>query len=881
MYLNCKQKSNLFSLPFSLLYPFRPPAGNWSNVSLKLALKVRKHLASYSPTLLSAAFTSSLNSAYNSSSDTAPDEEPETPQPPTLQQRQQHRQRHNSHSHSQQEQQQHPMLHSHHHRESSRSHSQHQQQQRSRSHSLSQSDMGGPPQPPQVASSEGQTYCLRWNNHQTNLVQILHALHEVGSYVDCTLVVDDEQFKAHRVVLAANSPYFQTILQDVPQDQCSIILPGVKGFEIAALLQYMYTGETTVTKSQEPEILRTAKELQVKGLYDNLMKFNHKAVAAAAAAAAAAGEDRTQNHQFPGSTGSYHAAPTSSSSSSGSAGHKSQNGGAADYHHHHHHNSSSVISTSTHISPSAAISSSCSPPPPPFGGHAYQPPYSSYPATGSGVPLNINAHIPAGEAPLTPTHTTPTHHAAGESAGQWPLSPSAATAAAMLNSVYDSAADMNPLKRKKLSAISSMLFNSTRDTPILRNVLAQANPADSSQPNPLLLAKNSSEKTPTHQQQQQQHASSGGAGAGSASGAGSLSFNGSDYGGDKEPLSPHTDRSFDDESGMGGGGSGGGGGGKKPEWKRYKQYTRADMMCAIQCVREGMSALQASRKFGLPSRTLYDKVRKLNITTGRGTHRTPKRSPPGESSAAFPYSAAAAAAAAAAHNYGQTELDHREAKEHGVGAGAAPHHGMPPTIPHSAAALLDHAFLQQALENRGGDIAGREALHAMALAAAAHAAANRMSSSPPGSNGHAARGGGSPVHPVYADEKQHGHSHQAIIKREAIEDERDADDEDDHDQVEDLSLQRKERPESPYSPPPPRAASPLESASVIMHSSSSTNGGKEQHSEMEHNDDDEHDDYDSEQGLKREREREPEQVASVSGGDDGEAQAQAQAQPSD
>jgi hypothetical protein len=43
---------------------------------------------------------------------------------------------------------------------------------------------------------------------------------------------------------------------------------------------------------------------------------------------------------------------------------------------------------------------------------------------------------------------------------------------------------------------------------------------------------------------------------------------------------------------------------QKPEWKRYKQYTRNDIMSAIECVRNGMSALQASRKFGVPSRTL-------------------------------------------------------------------------------------------------------------------------------------------------------------------------------------------------------------------------------------------------------------------------------------
>eukprot|EP00096_Caligus_rogercresseyi_P010659 TRINITY_DN396_c0_g1_i1.p1 TRINITY_DN396_c0_g1~~TRINITY_DN396_c0_g1_i1.p1 ORF type:complete len:605 (+),score=207.94 TRINITY_DN396_c0_g1_i1:127-1941(+) len=57
------------------------------------------------------------------------------------------------------------------------------------------------------------------------------------------------------------------------------------------------------------------------------------------------------------------------------------------------------------------------------------------------------------------------------------------------------------------------------------------------------------------------------------------------------------------------------------EWKRYKQYTRNDIMAAIDEVRKGMSALQASRKFGVPSRTLYDKVKKMGITTGRQMQR--------------------------------------------------------------------------------------------------------------------------------------------------------------------------------------------------------------------------------------------------------------------
>merc|ERR1719210_209840 len=57
------------------------------------------------------------------------------------------------------------------------------------------------------------------------------------------------------------------------------------------------------------------------------------------------------------------------------------------------------------------------------------------------------------------------------------------------------------------------------------------------------------------------------------------------------------------------------------EWKRYKQYTRNDIMAAIEEVKNGMSALQASRKYGVPSRTLYDKVKKMGITTGRQVQR--------------------------------------------------------------------------------------------------------------------------------------------------------------------------------------------------------------------------------------------------------------------
>ncbi|XP_061399255.1 broad-complex core protein [Musca vetustissima] len=585
---------------------------------------------------------------------------------------------------------------------------------------LHERKMGGPTATSNPATSssghhpEGQTYCLRWNNHKSNLIEILDALIKVESYVDCTIVVDDQvQFKAHRVVLAANSPYFQSILQDMPMDHCSIIFPGVKAFEMRALLEYMYTGEVNVTQSQIPKIMRIAEELEVKGLFDmaDLKEKFHKLSEEHA--------ERAANNPYANSTAPSN--PYSSVTTSSAAGTPQTSSNKHQDNENYHHNSSSVISTSSNISPSAAPSSSSSPP-----YNSYKSPYASLYSKSPAGNASQSNNSPAQSSQQTPNASSA---AAAERSGQWSgMSPSAAAAAAMLSSVYESAPDMNPLKRKKLSSISSMLMN--RDTPILRNVLAQANPADSSQPMPLMMPTNGKgekmSSTPNSMEKNN-------------------SFNGSDYSNDKlkypdEPHSPYTDRSFEDESfdqkGNYANNFGGNGGNQKPEWKRYKQYTRNDIMSAIQCVRDGMSALQASRKFGVPSRTLYDKVKKLGITTGRPMNRTMKRSPSNvESTAAFPFAHGYGQAAAAAAMHEAAAREEREMKEHHRNS---EHHHMASAIPHPAAALLDPAFLQQALENRGGDIAGREALHAMALAAAAHAAANRMSASP-GPNGNAVR----------------------------------------------------------------------------------------------------------------------------------------------
>jgi hypothetical protein len=161
---------------------------------------------------------------------------------------------------------------------------------------------------------------------------------------------------------------------------------------------------------------------------------------------------------------------------------------------------------------------------------------------------------------------------------------------------------------------------------------------------------------------------------------------------------------------------------QKPEWKRYKQYTRNDIMSAIECVRNGMSALQASRKFGVPSRTLYDKVKKLGITTGtprnRSSGKREGRDPgPSSSIAAFPYGSLSGPSGA--FNVYPNQ-DSQLSQSQDFDEDELKHHQR--THP---ASLLDQVLLQKALEARSEELRG-DALQAMALAAAAHAQFNGL-----------------------------------------------------------------------------------------------------------------------------------------------------------
>nr|CAD7591056.1 unnamed protein product [Timema genevievae] len=119
----------------------------------------------------------------------------------------------------------------------------------------------------EITDMGSEHYCLRWNNHQSNLLGVFSQLLQDESLVDVTLAcAEGLSIRAHKVVLSACSSYFQTLFVDHPNRHPIVILKDVRFAELRTLVEFMYKGEVNVEYCQLSALLKTAESLKVKGL---------------------------------------------------------------------------------------------------------------------------------------------------------------------------------------------------------------------------------------------------------------------------------------------------------------------------------------------------------------------------------------------------------------------------------------------------------------------------------------------------------------------------------------------------------------------------------------------------------------------------------------
>jgi len=109
-------------------------------------------------------------------------------------------------------------------------------------------------------------FCLRWNDFETNISDAFRDLRNEKDFMDVTLVCEDEQIQAHKVILSACSSFFRYMLRRTSHQHPLVYLKGVKFMDLQAILNFMYHGEVSVAQGDLNSFLAVAEDLRVKGL---------------------------------------------------------------------------------------------------------------------------------------------------------------------------------------------------------------------------------------------------------------------------------------------------------------------------------------------------------------------------------------------------------------------------------------------------------------------------------------------------------------------------------------------------------------------------------------------------------------------------------------
>ena len=117
------------------------------------------------------------------------------------------------------------------------------------------------------------------SKHRQELLERLDILRKHDSFCDVTIAVKDKEFKAHRAVLAATSPFFLTLLtSDMKESNEQLIkveLEEATETVMEDALKYLYTGNVTVVEERAHNLIATANFLllpSLKTMAGNVLK---------------------------------------------------------------------------------------------------------------------------------------------------------------------------------------------------------------------------------------------------------------------------------------------------------------------------------------------------------------------------------------------------------------------------------------------------------------------------------------------------------------------------------------------------------------------------------------------------------------------------------
>jgi len=114
--------------------------------------------------------------------------------------------------------------------------------------------------------TNSEKFCFRWNDFERNISLAFRDIREEKDFFDCTITCGARQIQAHKLILAACSPFFKSVFKQNPHQHPLLYLKGVSFSDLQAVLSFMYHGEVNVAQEELNAFLSVAEELEVKGL---------------------------------------------------------------------------------------------------------------------------------------------------------------------------------------------------------------------------------------------------------------------------------------------------------------------------------------------------------------------------------------------------------------------------------------------------------------------------------------------------------------------------------------------------------------------------------------------------------------------------------------
>ena len=109
--------------------------------------------------------------------------------------------------------------------------------------------------------------CVKWNDFHENINSSFASIRKDFEFSDVTLACEDgQQVEAHRVILAASSPFFQRLFRRNKHPHPLLYMRDVAFQDLVAIVDFLYCGEANIFQQDLDSFLDLAEDLKLEGM---------------------------------------------------------------------------------------------------------------------------------------------------------------------------------------------------------------------------------------------------------------------------------------------------------------------------------------------------------------------------------------------------------------------------------------------------------------------------------------------------------------------------------------------------------------------------------------------------------------------------------------